>query len=603
VYVSAADERFAYRHKKMIISHLAIPSKWGRRFSAIKSLTKPRWKLLTIGCCLLVIRSASGLVFPYTTKQLIDGVFVKHNEYLLIGIVGIVALAQLVQTISSFLSSKLLARGTQKTLADIRIRMFAHLSYLPMTFFDAHSSGELASRIMADVEGLQNLVGIGVVDFISALVTSTFALLILLQISASLTFTILFVIVSAMILHSHGLSTIKKLTSERITINTEVAGRLQESLSGIRTTKSLSIEDREISIFNSGIKKILRNSIASISSIGILGLSATSSLGILGCFVMAVGAKRVLGGTMTPGAYFQYTAVLSYMLSPVYQMVSIGTQLAGSLSSLDRTLELLSMPREIDDPTRKITLPPLDGNIIFENVSFSFEAGRQVIDNVSFTIHPGTHVAIVGSSGSGKTTIAALICAFYSATNGRVIVDGFDITTVKPASLRIQLCMVSQEPFLFRGTIRENICISLDEVTEERFRQVCHAARVDEFALRAPKGYETMIGERGMQLSGGQRQRISIARALLTSPRVLILDEATSALDGKNEVMVQERLMSLMKDRTVLVIAHRLSTMRNASLILVMEDGRIVERGTHNSLYAQKGTYYSLCKSQTTGRE
>ncbi|HEY6376716.1 MAG TPA: ATP-binding cassette domain-containing protein, partial [Edaphobacter sp.] len=301
---------------------------------------------------------------------------------------------------------------------------------------------------------------------------------------------------------------------------------------------------------------------------------------------------------LTTGGYVTYVMFLAFMIAPIAQLVAIGTQLTEAIAGLDRTNEILSERAEDNEPNRTITLGTIHGNIAFDKVTFAYETNKPVLHGVSFESTPGTVTALVGSSGSGKSTMISLVCAFHTATTGKVLVDGIDLATVRLSSYREQLGVVLQETFLFDGTIRENILFSRPNATEEQLLEACRIARVDEFAERFPEQYETIVGERGVKLSGGQRQRISIARAILADPRILILDEATSSLDSESEAMIQNGLSYLMQGRTTFVIAHRLSTIRRADQILVVEQGEIVERGTHETLYALGGRYYDLYTRQ-----
>jgi subfamily B ATP-binding cassette protein MsbA len=286
------------------------------------------------------------------------------------------------------------------------------------------------------------------------------------------------------------------------------------------------------------------------------------------------------------------------MIAPVFQVVGIGTQLTEAVAGLERTREVLDERPEDEDPRRTVTLPDIAGELAFDNVSFAYEEGKPVLQDVSFLAMPGTVTALVGSSGSGKSTMIGLIAAFHVPVSGRVLVDGVDLATVRLDSYRTRLGVVLQESFLFDGTIRENVAFSRPYAREEEILAACRIARVDEFAERFPDKYETVIGERGVKLSGGQRQRVSIARAILADPRILILDEATSSLDSESEMLIQEGLAQLMRGRTTFVIAHRLSTIRRADQILVVEGGKIVERGTHKTLYALGGRYRELYDKQ-----
>jgi len=329
-----------------------------------------------------------------------------------------------------------------------------------------------------------------------------------------------------------------------------------------------------------------------------MSLSATVLMGIVGAVVMYVGTRQIFAGTLTLGGFVTFTAFLAFLVAPVFGVVGIGTQITEALAGLDRTHEVLKERPEDRDPRRTVALGPIRGEVVFENVGFAYEEGKQVLFDVGFHSQPGTVTALVGPSGSGKSTIISLIAAFHVPTTGTVSVDGMDLSTVRLDSYRTQLGVVLQDTFLFDGTIEENIAFARPGATQDQILEACRIARVDEFAENFEKKYETIVGERGVKLSGGQRQRVSIARAILADPRILILDEATSSLDSESEALIQEGLKYLMKGRTTFVIAHRLSTIRRADQILVVEGGRIVERGTHESLYALGGRYWDLYTRQ-----
>jgi ABC-type multidrug transport system fused ATPase/permease subunit len=362
--------------------------------------------------------------------------------------------------------------------------------------------------------------------------------------------------------------------------------------------KGYHAEQREAGVFAGGVQRLLDNVMRSLTATSLMSLAATTVLGIVGGLVMLLGGHQVIGHHMTTGGYFQYTMLLAYMIAPVFQVVNIGTQLTEAVAGLDRTMEILSEKDEFADPARVHVLGDIRGEIGFEDVHFAYEPDKPVLHGISFDARPGTVTALVGSSGSGKSTIISLVCAFHKPDPGRVLVDGIDLSTVVLDSYRSQLGVVLQESFLFDGSIRDNVMFSFPDATEQQFLSACQIARVDEFAERFPERYDTIVGERGVKLSGGQRQRLSIARAILADPRILILDEATSSLDSESEAMIQDGLSYLMQGRTTFVIAHRLSTIRRAEQILVVEGGRVVERGTHESLYALGGRYYDLYTRQ-----
>jgi subfamily B ATP-binding cassette protein MsbA len=425
-----------------------------------------------------------------------------------------------------------------------------------------------------------------------------FSLVILLRISALLTLmALLFIAIFGLALRQ-AFGRIRPIFRERGKINAEVTGRLTESLAGVRVVKGYHAEAQEASVFAGGVGRLLDNVLKSLTAISLMSLSATVLMGVVGATVMFLGARQILAGSLTLGGFMTFTAFLAFLVAPMFQVVGIGTQITEALAGLDRTQEVLAERPEDEDPRRKLPAPPIEGYVAFENVSFSYEPGKPVLYEVSFQSAPGTVTALVGPSGSGKSTIISLIAAFHEPTEGKVLVDGVDLSTARLDSYRTQLGVVLQDTFLFDGTIRENVAFARPGATEEQILESCRIARVDEFAEKFENKYDTIVGERGVKLSGGQRQRVSIARAILADPRILILDEATSSLDSESEAAIQQGLAYLMKGRTTFVIAHRLSTIRRAEQILVVEDGRVIERGTHESLYDRRGRYYDLYTRQ-----
>jgi ABC-type multidrug transport system fused ATPase/permease subunit len=559
---------------------------------------RPRRGLLVLGLVLMAINRVAGLVLPASTKYLIDDVVGKHRVDLLVPLISAVVGATVLQGITSFVLVQTLSKAAQKLIAELRTKVQAHVGRLPVAYYDANKTGNLVSRIMRDVEGIRNLIGTGLVELLGGLLTAAIALVMMLRISAFMTlmtFVSLVVFASAL---SWAFGTLRPIFRERGKIEAEVSGRLTESLGGVRVVKGYHAEPREEEVFRRGISRILANVLRTLTATSLLGLSSTVLLGIVGAAVMYVGARQILAGSITLGGFFTYTIFLGFLVAPIFQIVAIGTQLTEALAGLERTRELLRERPEDEDPRRTVTLPAIAGHVAFEDVDFEYEPGKPVLDDVSFRAEPDTVTALVGPSGAGKSTIIGLVAAFNVPIGGRVTVDGVDLGTVRLDSYRGHLGVVLQETFLFDGTIRENVAFSRPAATEAQILEACRIARVDEFALRFPEKYDTIVGERGVKLSGGQRQRVSIARAILADPRILILDEATSSLDSESEALIQEGLAYLMRGRTTFVIAHRLSTIRRADQILVVEAGRIVERGTHDSLYAAHGRYYEMYTRQ-----
>jgi ABC-type multidrug transport system fused ATPase/permease subunit len=567
-------------------------------FPVLRELIRPRRGLLAIGFVLMVINRVSGLVLPYSTKFLIDTVILKRNFQMLKPLVLLVLLATAVQGITSFSLTQLLSKAAQRLITELRQKVQAHIGRLPVAFHDSTKSGVLVSRIMSDVEGVRNLIGTGLVDLVGGLITAGIALVVLFRISALMTgLAFGFLLVFALALKK-AFGTIRPIFRERGKINAEVTGRLAESLGGVRVVKGYHAEEREESVFSLGVHRLLDNVLRTLTATSVMSLSASLLMGVVGALIMYFGARQIAAGTLTIGGFFTYTLFLGFLIAPIMSIVQIGTQLTEAFAGLERTQEILGERREDQDPKRTLTLGEIYGTIDFEHVSFSYDGSRTVLHDVSFHAEPGTVTALVGSSGSGKSTTIGLLAAFHTPSQGRVLVDGVDLSAVRLDSYRTQLGVVLQESFLFDGTIQENVSFSRPEASQEEIMRACRIARVDEFAESFADKYDTIVGERGVKLSGGQRQRISIARAILAEPRILILDEATSSLDSESEALIQQGLSYLMQGRTTFVIAHRLSTIRRANQILVIEQGRVVERGTHEELYALRGRYFDLYTKQ-----
>jgi len=564
----------------------------------IRALMSPRKGILAGGLVLMAINRVSGLVLPFSTKYLVDNVVLKKQVQLLLPLVLVVLVATALQGLSSFSLTQLLSKAAQRLIAELRQKVQAHVGRLPVTYFDSNKSGTIVARIMSDVEGIRNLIGTGLVEFLGGLLTAAISLVVLLSISAKMTAVALVLTLSFTYFLQKALGTIRPIFRERGKINAEVTGRLTEFLGGIRVVKGYHAEDREEAVFAKGVGRLLDNVLKSLTSISIMSLSATLLLGVVSAIVMYIGGREMLANRLTLGDFVKYTAFLAFLVAPVFQIVNIGTQLSEALAGLDRTREVLNEMREDKDPRRANKLGEIRGRVEFDNVSFSYETDKPVLHDVSFIAEPGTVTALVGSSGSGKSTIIGLVTAFHNPNHGTVWVDGKDLSTVDIGSYRTQLGVVLQESFLFDGTIGENVEFARPGATKEEVMEACRIANVNEFVERFPDKYETIVGERGVKLSGGQRQRVSIARAILADPRILILDEATSSLDSESEALIQEGLGFLMRGRTTFVIAHRLSTIRRADQILVIEGGKVAERGNHAALFASKGRYFDLYTRQ-----
>ena len=564
----------------------------------IQSLIRPRRRLLSVGLVLIAVNRAAGLVLPASTKYLIDEVIGAKHFAMLEVLVVAVLVATMVQGATAYTLTHLLSKAGQRLIAELRKKVQRHVGRLPVAFYDVNKTGVLVSRIMSDVEGVRNLVGTGLVGLVGGLLSAALALIVLVTISPTLTSVALVVVLVFIFVLQKSFTALRPIFRERGKIRSEVTGRLSESLAGVRVVKGYHAENREAEVFSRGVKHLLQNVLQTLTGTALLSLAATMLLGIVGALVIYMGTLQIAAGVLTLGDLMMFTAFIAFLVGPLFQMVNIGTQVTEAFAGLERTGEILSEQQECDDPERSKILGTISGAIRFEDVSFAYEKGILVLESVSFDATPGMVTALVGSSGSGKSTIIGLVSAFYKPTAGRVTIDNIDLATVRLESYRTQLGVVLQENFLFDGTIEENVMYGNPEATNDRMLNACRIAHVDEFTNRFADQYKTIVGERGVKLSGGQRQRVSIARAILAEPRILILDEATSNLDSESEAMIQHGLDHLMAGRTTFVIAHRLSTIRRADQILVIEDGRIAERGNHESLYKAKGRYHNLYTKQ-----
>lgn len=559
-----------------------------------KTIILPRKNLLFLGLILIIISRLASLILPAASKYLIDDVIVNSDFEMLKMLIAAVVGAIIVQAITSFALTRLLSVEAQHLIAQLRVKVQKKIIQLPVNFFDNHQSGALVSRIMSDVEGVRNLVGTGLVQLFGGLLTAVISLVLLIRISPMMTLYVLVPVVIFGIISLKAFSYIRPIFRTRGKINAEVTGRLTETLNGIRVIKGFNAEESEIRTFESGALRLYDNVKQSLTSTALVTSSATFLLGLASAGIMGIGGYMIMHDDLTIGDFISFTLFLGFMIAPIVQMSNIGSQLTEAFAGLDRTEEIMQMDSEEDLGDRNIKLPDVKGDIKFDQVSFEYEEGKNVLKNITLEAKTGTVTALVGTSGSGKSTIAGLVATFIQPISGTVSVDGVDLSKVTLSSYRRQLGVVLQDDFLFEGTIRENILFPRPDSSETDLMNAVKAAHVNEFTDRFEDGLETVIGERGVKLSGGQRQRIAIARAILADPRILILDEATSNLDTESESYIQESLKSLMKGRTTFVIAHRLSTIKQADQILVIERGEIAESGTHDELIAKQGRYYDL---------
>lgn len=566
---------------------------------AFKEFIWPRKKIIFIGLILIIIRSLAGLVLPYASKSLIDEVIPSKDMEALWMLLGGVSLAILIQAVTSFSLTRLLSVEAQRLISILRTKVQRKLLTLPVSFFDNNKSGALVSRVMTDVEGVRNIVGTGLVQLIGGSITAIISLIILIKINALMTLFVLVPVGIFAFIALKAFGYIRPVFRDRGKINAEVTGRLTETLNGVRVIKGFNAEDHENKIFEGGVERLFDNVKKSLTATAFITSASTFLLGLASAGIMGIGGYFMMGGTMTTGDFISFTLFLGFMIAPIVQMSNIGSQLTEAMAGLDRTQELMHMNEEDDPSVRTIRLDKVEGDISFDNVSFSYEESKEVLNEISFHAPAGSVTALVGSSGSGKSTIAGLAATFLNPVKGLITLDGQDLAVVNLSSFRKHLGVVLQDDFLFEGTIRENILFPRPNATDEELLSAVQGAYVNEFTDRFENGLDTVIGERGVKLSGGQRQRISIARALLADPKIIILDEATSNLDTESESFIQKSLQELMKDRTTFVIAHRLSTIQKADQILVIEEGRIVERGKHDELIDQKGRYWELFTYQS----
>jgi len=561
---------------------------------AFKEIIWPRRKLVALGLLLILANRMAGLVLPASTKYLVDDVIANGDIRMLYTLLALVGGAVAVQAATSYSLAMVLSVEAQHLIAQLRSQVQKHVLQLPVRIFDDTKSGELVSRIMDDVQGVRNLVGTGLVQLVGGVITAVVAGVFLIRIDPLMTVLAVVPLAAFALVSTRAFKILRPAFRERGEIRAQVTGRLTEALGGVRIIKGFHAVEKEGEIFEAGVLRIFENVKKTLTtSSGVTSLG-TFFMGLASVLIMGYGGYQIVQGQLTVGDLFSFTLFLGFLIAPIIQMANIGTQMTEAFAGLDRTAELLSWPKEDDDPLRTVTMPPIDGHILFENVHFRYDEDKPVLKDVSFEAEPGTVVALVGSSGSGKSTMAGLAATFLEPDEGRVVVDGVDLRSVFLSSYREQLGLVLQNDFLFDGTIRENLLFARAGATDSELQEAAYRAHVTEFTDRFPDGLDTIIGERGVKLSGGQRQRVTIARAILANPRILILDEATSSLDTESEALIQDSLQQLLQGRTTLVIAHRLSTIQRADLILVVEDGRIVERGRHAELMDRQGRYHQL---------
>src|SRR6187549_618126 len=553
---------------------------------------------LTIGLVLMLVSRMSQLVLPFAPKYIVDEVLNKGRTDLLVPIALGAAGATLVTAVTGFALPQILGVAAQRAITDMRKRVQAHILRLPVRYFDSTKTGVLVSRIMSDADGIRNLVGTGLVQLVGGFVTAAMGLVVLLWLNWHLTLITILVLGAFGGGMAYAFNTLRPLFRERGKINAEVTGRLTEALGGIRIVKSYTAEKREEIVFTKGAHRLFRNIAQSMTGVSATSAGATAVIGVVGVLMIWLGGRAVIAGEMTLGDLITYIFFIGIVAAPLVGIASIGTQITEAFAGLNRIREVLEMSTESQEDAARSEVGPLVGTVAFDHVWFEYNEGQPVLKGIAFEAGAGTTTALVGSSGSGKSTLIGLVMAFNRPTQGRILIDGRDLAGLRLGEYREQLASVLQESFLFDGTIAENVGYARPGASREEIVEACRVAHCDEFIGQFPSGYDTIVGERGVKLSGGQRQRVSIARAILSSPRILILDEATSSLDSESEQMIQDGLRRLRAGRTTFVIAHRLSTIRSADQILVIEAGEIIERGTHQELLALKGRYAQLYDKQ-----
>ena len=549
---------------------------------------------LFLGLLLIVVNRLCGLVLPGSSKILIDEVIGKSRGELLLPLAAAAAGATIVQAISGFTLSQILSIAAQRVITDLRKIVQQHVIRLPVSYFDSTKSGILISRVMNDAEGVRNLVGTGLVQLIGSFITASIALFILFYLSWQMTTWTLGLLLLFGGMMAWAFKRLRPIFRERGELNSQVSGRLGEALGGVRVVKSYTAEKREDLIFAKGAHKLFRNVAQTITATSAVGAGAGVLFGAISVVLLLIGGNAILDGTMTLGDFVSYIFFTALVAGPMVQISNIGTQITEAFAGLDRIHELRSMTTETEADKSRKPLKDVRGDVEFDNVEFEYREGLPVLRGVSFKAPAGSTTALVGSSGSGKSTTIGLVMAFQRPTRGRILIDGQNLEEISLHDYRSHLGIVLQDNFLFDGTVADNIGYGNPDSSREAILEAGRIAHCDDFVKDFPEGYDTIVGERGVKVSGGQRQRIAIARAILADPSILILDEATSSLDSESESLIQDGLERLRSGRTTFVIAHRLSTIRSADQILVLENGEVVERGSHEELIARDGRYKEL---------
>ena len=579
------------------------PKTKGATTREVKRLMWEHRGKLALGFVIMIIDRLSGFVLPWASKYLVDTILAEGKLEMLLPIALAVGGATILGAITTFALSQIISVTAQAAIMDMRRKVQAHVTRLPIRYFDGTKTGVLISRIMTDAEGIRNLVGTGIIQLVGGLFTAIIALSWLFIINWQLTASTMAFLAAFGVAMAYAFAKLRPLFRERGEINSQVTGRLNETLNGIRIVKAYGVESREQSVFADGVNELFQNVKKAITGRAAISTFAGIVIGGVGILMITVGGNAIASGDMTMGDFVMYIFLIGLLAAPIIQLAAIGTQVSEAFAGLDRIRELMEHPTEDEEDESRQPLTDVEGTIELDNVHFAYEEDVPVLKGVSLTAKAGTTTALVGSSGSGKSTLVSLVMAFNRPDHGRVLIDGKDLKDIRLHDYRSQLGVVLQENFLFDGTVTDNIRFAKPEADMDEVRRAAELANCHQFITEFPDGYDTVVGERGIKLSGGQRQRIAIARAILANPRILVLDEATSSLDSESEALIQAGFASLRQGRTTFVIAHRLSTIRSADQIVVLEHGEIVECGTHAELMAHGGRYKDLHDQQYAWEE